>query len=60
VPDANPTFVFEMSLIGQIRSEKILANVPLLERGAEIASGASHQQSRCHTNCEFTFYRERI
>jgi hypothetical protein len=48
VPDANPTFVFEMLPIGQTRSEKIPASIPLVERGTKIRSGASHPQRRLH------------
>ena len=39
MPDANLPFVFKMLLIGQTRSEKILANIPLLERRAELFGG---------------------
>ena len=45
VPDANPTFVFEMLLIGQTGSEKILASIPLVERGTEIRSGVRTNKS---------------
>jgi hypothetical protein len=55
VPDANPTFVFEMLLIGQTRSEKILAEHPAAGKGSrDCVRGFAPTKSMPPVNLHFT------